>query len=758
MHKNAPSLLSWSLILVFGASLAVAAAPIAYADDTVTVDPSTQYAAFEGWGTSLVWWANKWGGLPDAQRNAMADAVFDPTNGLGFNIVRYNLGADGPGNVCHDRMTRAGVYTNIPSLEPTAGTFDWSRDANQRWMMQAAKIRGANQFEAFVNSAPAWMLDNGCTAGAARPSSGLGENLSSARYNDFATYIATIAKHFHDVDGITFRTVAPFNEPTQGYWYADNDQEGMNVSGSNQNDLIKRVGAALVANGAASYTNVSAMDDSVIDSAISTYTSGYDSTARGYLSQINTHSYGGNNRSGMYQLAQQEGKRLWMSEWGDGANGPLDAALRLGNQVTRDIKQMHPAAWIIWQAANSDNNAGGDNVWGLVGNDNAYNLTFPPRYWAMAQFSKFIRPGYRFIENTGGNTLTAYDASSQKLVIVTTNAGSSDTTVTYDLSAFSAVGSATAYRTSATENLAALPATTITNRSFSAPAKANSITTYVVSGVIYTAPTTGATNVNDATTGTGLNQFEYLGNWSYGSQSGAYQNDNHWSGEINSAYQVRFNGTQVKLYGAKDPNHGIAAVSIDGGSTVDVDFYGSSRQDNALLWVSPSLGSGPHTLTVQVTGRKNPQSGGAWFNADRVEVTATPVQLSGAAVGAGGSWSANNASDYSKATDNNVATFFDPATTPAWTGLDLGAAKTITRVEFYPRAGFTDRMLGGKFQGSNTADFSSGVVDLGTITATPPDNQWTGFNLSTAGSFRYVRYLAASAQWCNVAELRFFGS
>ncbi len=55
-------------------------------------------------------------------------------------------------------------------------------------------------------------------------------------------------------------------------------------------------------------------------------------------------------------------------------------------------------------------------------------------------------------------------------------------------------------------------------------------------------------SVNDNTLGTGTNQFEYVGTWSYGSQSGAYQNDNHWSNVANAYYQVRFNGTQAKLY------------------------------------------------------------------------------------------------------------------------------------------------------------------------------------------------------------------
>jgi GH43 family beta-xylosidase len=131
----------------------------------------------------------------------------------------------------------------------------------------------------------------------------------------------------------------------------------------------------------------------------------------------------------------------------------------------------------------------------------------------------------------------------------------------------------------------------------------------------------GATNVNDNTLGTGNNQYQYTGTWSYGSQSGAYQNDNHWSNSVNANYQVRFNGTKIQLYGAKANNHGIAAVRIDTGAEVNVDFYSATRSDNTLLWTSPTLAAGNHTLRVRVTGTKNASSSNTHVTGDRVVIT-----------------------------------------------------------------------------------------------------------------------------------------
>jgi chitodextrinase len=131
----------------------------------------------------------------------------------------------------------------------------------------------------------------------------------------------------------------------------------------------------------------------------------------------------------------------------------------------------------------------------------------------------------------------------------------------------------------------------------------------------------GSTSINDSITGTGANQFEYKGNWKYGEQSGAFLEDNHWSSTKDAYYNVKFSGTQIKLYGAAAPTHGIAAVSIDGGAEADVSFYASSRADNVLLYTSPILSQGQHVLKVRVKGTGTDGVNNA-ITADRVNIAA----------------------------------------------------------------------------------------------------------------------------------------
>ena len=127
-------------------------------------------------------------------------------------------------------------------------------------------------------------------------------------------------------------------------------------------------------------------------------------------------------------------------------------------------------------------------------------------------------------------------------------------------------------------------------------------------------------------------------------------------------------------------------------------------------------------------------------------LAATPLavsalKLAGTVIGTAGSYN-NSGNTIAKAFDSNFASFFDAqAADSDWAGLDLGVPTQITQVQFAPRASWAARMVGGVFQGSSTADFSSGVVDLFTISATPVVGSFTSQSISfDTGSYRYVRY------------------
>ncbi|WP_236293214.1 RICIN domain-containing protein [Paenibacillus allorhizoplanae] len=450
--------------------------PMAY---TAAVDPNLQYQKWEGWGTSLAWFANRIGGAPDTVRNTFADQLFSE-NGLNMNIVRYNIG--GGENPAYPNWPTE-LRARIPGFQPTQGTYDWTADANQRWVLQAAKSRiASSEFlaEAFSNSPPWWMTKSGSVTGY---QDGADNNLRDDMYDAFADYLVTVNQHFKEHWGVTFRTLTGLNEPSS-WWNFGNRQEGSRFDPPYQERIIQKVAAKLQQQG--SSTTVSASDETSIDMGRDTINS-FSEATKSVISQYNVHTYGGSDRVGFNQAAA--GKKIWMSEHGDGdATG-----LAMSRSIIEDLRYMKASGWAYWQAVDSFG-------WGMLDvNDlNDPNSTFTTvvnkKYWAMAQFSKYIRPGYTIIDIQDENSIAAYDQVSKKLVIVTLNDREAANTVTYNLSAFSPLtGSLTGTRTvvSTSENLAPISGLSLSNNTFHYTLPEGSMATFVISDAQVEMPVTG---------------------------------------------------------------------------------------------------------------------------------------------------------------------------------------------------------------------------------------------------------------------------
>jgi hypothetical protein len=133
------------------------------------------------------------------------------------------------------------------------------------------------------------------------------------------------------------------------------------------------------------------------------------------------------------------------------------------------------------------------------------------------------------------------------------------------------------------------------------------------------------------------------------------------------------------------------------------------------------------------------------------------TKRTGTTIGTAGSYG-NSGNTIAKATDGNLSTFFDgPTANGDWVGLDLGSAKTISQIAFAPRSGYTSRMDGGKFQISTSANFTTGVTTLYTISSAPTAGSLTILNLASTVTARYVRYLGPNGGYGDIAEFQVFG-
>lgn len=217
---------------------------------------------------------------------------------------------------------------------------------------------------------------------------------------------------------------------------------------------------------------------------------------------------------------------------------------------------------------------------------------------------------------------------------------------------------------------------------------------------------------------------------------------------------------------------------VGGTAVVNVLANDSDSNGNSISILSFDATSNLGGTVSQVAGGLQIQNVAAhgqrdWFNyriQDSTGRTATGIvyvtgespssKLTGTGIGTPGSWN-NQGNTLVKALDGNLTTWFSaPQASGDWVGLDLGAAtsKVLTKVRYCPRSGFAGRMTGGQIQGSNTADFSSGVVTLATVESAPSSNMMTVQLFNNSTPYRYVRYLSPDNGFCDIAEIEFWGT
>ena len=135
--------------------------------------------------------------------------------------------------------------------------------------------------------------------------------------------------------------------------------------------------------------------------------------------------------------------------------------------------------------------------------------------------------------------------------------------------------------------------------------------------------------VDDSVKGTLQDQFNYVGSgWSHCTNCNqsnpvvTYYNASHSGDSTTNDYvTIAFKGTKIAYYGVTAPWMGLAAVSIDGGTAVSVNLYSAAKTGNVLVWTSPALPYGAHTLKIRNTGTKNASSTGTTLSLDRVNIT-----------------------------------------------------------------------------------------------------------------------------------------
>jgi PKD repeat protein len=132
-------------------------------------------------------------------------------------------------------------------------------------------------------------------------------------------------------------------------------------------------------------------------------------------------------------------------------------------------------------------------------------------------------------------------------------------------------------------------------------------------------------------------------------------------------------------------------------------------------------------------------------------------QMEGTGMGTPGSRN-NRGNTFEKAFDTDLSTYFEgPNADSSWVGMDFGGGVNVITIASAARSGSESRMVGGKFQGANTADFHDAVT-IYSIEAKPESGKMNQVIVNDHGVYRYARYIGPARSYSVIAELAFYGT
>ncbi|MEW2635128.1 glycoside hydrolase [Streptomyces sp. NPDC048389] len=637
-------------------ALTAAPPPRAQADAAVTVrpDPSYQQPAFQGWGTSLVWFANATGGYPDEIRDALAERLFGD-DGLALNIARYNIGGGNAPDV-EDYLRPGGAvpgWWRAPDGTTREDTGWWSADdpadcnpdadQAQRWWVDRIKSE-VDHWETFSNSPPWFMTNSGYVSGGFDPAA---DQLRADSVDDFAAYLAGATERLEEAHGIEVDTLDPFNEPNTSWGTRPGPdgepvggrQEGAHMGPALQQQVLRALAPAL--RKSATDARISAMDETNPTTFARNWSS-YPQEVRDLVRQMNVHTYGTGGRTTVRDLAKAADKPLWMSEvggdWGDGQDfEDMSPGLGLARHIVDDLRELEPRAWVFWQPVEDyDNMApGGESERG--GNWGSIQLPFDctaadtlescpirtnTKFDTARNFTHYIKPGDRLVKVDDTSSAAAVSRRGHAATVVHVNEATSPRTVTVDLSKFGRVehdATVTPVVTSAGGKLVRHDAVPVSGRSASFTVPAESVTTFLVRGVSGVAEDAPLVRRGHTYLLTGTQSGKALTVAEDGTRlviattgQDPAASGQHW--RLRPA--TGGNGNR-KQYVLTDAVEGERLAERDGAPVLEPD---RGRRDRAARWIMSTTGDGTWTLVNAASGRLLEVSGQATHDGAAVTV------------------------------------------------------------------------------------------------------------------------------------------
>lgn len=466
----------------------------------VSVVAAAPAQGIEGFGASGDWWVEDLAHFPPAAQDHVADLLFT-TKGIELSQYRFNIGGGGVGVTAGGGPDESqfGARTRAPgSFYKGPGTFDWGADPGGVAFLEDAARDGVPDIEADVNSAPAAFTSNHRSCGGSLLAGGIG---------GYADFLTAVVSHARSAWGAEISQVSPMNEP--GDSFPSCTQEGMSVPSAEQGALVRTLAHDLAQR--APFAHVMA-DESA---GVSNFVEGEEGwLPQTHLGTVAVHGYDWPSDATWSRAREAAGSRsLWETEIccsrspggmpgaSRGYDPEMASALRVSGLIWQALTYGHVSAWDWWLAASPavggckpfpacasvPNPVGYDD--GLLYydpdflKDGDFQVYETKRFWAMGNWSRFVRPGSVMHPVSGapaGVRLAAF-ATPTGWSVVAMNDGAAPASTTLDFPG-GPLRPDGAYRTSAGEDLASVgDAFEWGSHTFSIDLAPQSVTTFLFS-------------------------------------------------------------------------------------------------------------------------------------------------------------------------------------------------------------------------------------------------------------------------------------
>ena len=424
-------------------------------DASVRIDTSMCYQTIQDFGASDCWTTEFIGDYySEAEKAKGAKWLFSQQmdengnpEGIGLSCWRVNVGAgsatQGADSNIEEEIHRTECFLNQD------GTYDWTRQDGQQWFMSQAKEYGVEHFLLFSNSPPIYYTNSGK---ANTNNKTLSCNLKSAYFDEFAEFLATVAKHFVD-DGYNVTYIDPVNEP-QYDWKSG--QEGSPWQNSDIAKLARQLDRSIANRELSSkilipeagslaclYAGTSPRGNKQIEAFWKKGTTTYIGGLASLAPVAAGHSYwtvGSDEllrevREKARDEAAKYGVEVMQTEWSMLDDPPstsagfpasyssaskMSIALYMGKLIQCDLTIGNMVGWSYWTAFSQEKwgqknrfhlirvNTTGDTGEESNGDlKDGGTLTADKNLWILGNFSRFIRPGYKRVNIEGADEMDA---------------------------------------------------------------------------------------------------------------------------------------------------------------------------------------------------------------------------------------------------------------------------------------------------------------------------------------------------------------